>query len=68
MQMVQNKQVGAGLALIAAVLGMSVGGSAMALPEMDVGSVPNIVAPQPVNTLDSTVAAPDDEDGQDTAS
>jgi hypothetical protein len=66
--MVQNKKFGAGLALIAAVLGMSVGGSAMALPEVDVGTMPPIVAPQSSNTLDSTVAAPEDEDEQDTAS
>ncbi len=66
--MVQNKKVCAGLALIAAVLGMSVGGSAMALPEVEVGTMPPIVAPQSSDTLDSTVAAPEDEDEQDTAS
>lgn len=43
--MVQNKKIGAGLALFAAVLGMSVSGSALALPEMDVDTLPPIVAP-----------------------
>ena len=66
--MVQNKKVGVRLALFAAVFGMSASGSALALPEMDVGSTPPIVAPQSSDTLDSTVAAPEDEDEQDTAS
>ena len=66
--MVQNKKIGGGLVLIAGVLGMSVCGAALALPEMDVGSVPAIVAPQPVNTVDSTVAEPVVVDAQSDAS
>ena len=66
--MVQNKKMGAGLALIAAVLGISASGSALALPEMDVGSVPSIVAPDSANSLDSTAVAPEEEDVLDPAS
>lgn len=66
--MAQNKKMVGALALIAGVLGMSVGGLAMALPEMQVGTLPPIVAPQSVNTLDSAVDAPEDEDVQDSAS
>lgn len=66
--MIQNKKTGAGLALIAAVLGMSASGSALALPEMDVGSIRAIVPPDSANALDSTVTAPEDEDTPDTAS
>ncbi len=36
--MVQNKGVGAGLALVAALFGMGVSGTASALPEVVVGS------------------------------
>lgn len=50
--MVKNKKVGAGLAL----------------PEMQVGTRPPIAAPQSVDTIDSTVAEPDDVDVQDNAS
>lgn len=56
--MVRNKKISVGLALIVGVLGMSVGSSALALPEMDVGTVPAVVAPQPVNTVDSDAAEP----------
>ncbi len=68
--MVQNKKVGAGLALIAGLLGLGAPGSASALPEMQVGSRPPIVAPQSLDTVDSTVAEPETEDvaGQDTTS
>jgi hypothetical protein len=45
MQMVRNKKISVGLALIVGVLGMSVGSSA-------------VVAPQPVNTVDSDAAEP----------
>jgi type 1 fimbria pilin len=38
MQMVQNKKIGAGLAVIAALVAMGASGSASALPEMEVGS------------------------------
>ena len=65
--MVQNKKVGAGLALIAGLLSLGASGAASALPEMDVGTAPPIVAPQSVNTVDSAVAEPEDEDVQDTA-
>lgn len=66
--MVQNKKVAGALALVAAVLAMSVSGSALALPEMEVGTLPPFVAPDSASSLDSTVAAPDVEDESDTAS
>ena len=65
--MVQNKNIGAGLALIAGLLSLGASGAASALPEMDVGTVPPIVAPQSVDTLDGTVAAPEGVDEQDSA-
>jgi hypothetical protein len=68
MKMVQNKKVGAGLALIVAMAGIGVSGTAAALPEVDVGTLPPIVAPNSVDTADSTVAAPDDVVTADTAS
>ena len=68
MQMVHNKKIGAALAVIAGVLGMSVSGSAMALPEMQVGTLPPIVAPQSVDTPDSAVAVSEDSDVLDPAS
>jgi hypothetical protein len=43
---------------------MSVSGSAFALPEMDVGTAPPIVAPQSVNTVDSTIAEPEEVEAQ----
>lgn len=36
--MVRNKKMGVGMALVAALLGMSVSATAWALPEMEVGS------------------------------
>jgi hypothetical protein len=66
--MVQNKKLGAGLALVAALIGMGASGTAAALPEMDVGTLPPIVAPDSVNTVDSTVAAPEEVDAEATAS
>jgi hypothetical protein len=68
MQMVQNKKLGAGLALVAALSGMGVSGTASALPEMEVGTLPPIVAPSSVNTVDSAIAEPEDVDTTDTAS
>jgi hypothetical protein len=56
MQMVQNKKVSAGLALIAGLLGMSVSGTALALPETEVGSRPGITAQaQSVESVDAAV-------------
>jgi hypothetical protein len=46
---------------------MSVSGSALALPEMDVDTLPPIVAPQSENTVDSTVAEPVVVDTQEDA-
>lgn len=66
--MVQNKKVGAGLALVAALVGMGASGTAAALPEMEVGTMPPIVAPDSVSTVDSTVAAPEEVDTEDAAS
>ena len=47
---------------------MRVGSTAVALPEMDVDTLPPIVAPQSVNTVDSTVAEPEVIDEQANAS
>ena len=66
--MIQNKKIGAGLALIAGLLGMCVSNVALALPEMEVGSRPGITAQaQSVEPADaavtddtSTVTADDD--------
>jgi hypothetical protein len=66
MQMLQKKKVGAGLALIAAIFGVS--SSAFALPEMDVDTLPPIAAPQSVGTVDSAVAEPEEVDAQDSVS
>jgi hypothetical protein len=60
--------LGAGLALVTALVGMGVSGTASALPEMDVGTLPPIVAPTSVNTVDSTIGEPEDVDTTDTAS
>jgi hypothetical protein len=54
--------LGAGLALIAGLLGLGAAGSASALPEMQVGTRPPIVAPQSSDTVDSTAAEPETED------
>lgn len=54
--MVQNKKPGAGLALIAGLLGMCASGAALALPEMEVGSRPGIAAQaQSVEPTDAAV-------------
>lgn len=66
--MVQNKKLGAGLALVAALLGMGVSGTAAALPEMQVGTLPPFVSPDSLNTVDSTVAAPEEVDTDAAAS
>ena len=42
--MVQNKKIGAGLALIAGLMGMCASEAALAMPEMIVGSRPGIAA------------------------
>jgi hypothetical protein len=72
MKMVRNNKTGAGLALVAALLGMGMSGAASALPELQVGTLPPIVAPSSVNTVDSTddstVAEPVDVDTADTTS
>ncbi|PQO98095.1 hypothetical protein C5614_12055 [Massilia phosphatilytica] len=66
--MVQNKKIGAGLALIAGVIGMGMSSAAFALPEMDVGTAPPIVAPQSVNNVESTVVEPEEVTVQESAS
>jgi hypothetical protein len=68
MQMVQNKKTGAGLALIAGTLAMSFCVPALALPEMQVGTRPPIVAPQSVDTAESAVTEPAEVDDQENAS
>ena len=54
--------------MVAGLIAMGVSGSALALPEVDVGTMPPIVAPQSVNTVDGTVAEPEDTDVQTVAS
>lgn len=71
--MVQNRKFGAALALIGTMVAMGVCGTASALPEMEVGTLPPIAAPAPVDTLDTATAddiisAPEDVDSEDTAS
>jgi hypothetical protein len=66
--MVQNNKVSAGLALIAGLLGIGVSSTASALPEMQVGTRPPIVAPQSSDTVDSTADEPEDAAVQATAS
>ncbi|GAA4655369.1 hypothetical protein GCM10025794_14660 [Massilia kyonggiensis] len=66
--MMQNKKISVGLALFAGVLGLGAGGTALALPEPDVGSTPPIVAPQSANSVDATVAEPVLSDEQADAS
>jgi hypothetical protein len=54
--MVHNKKLGAGLALIAGLLGMCASGAALALPETEVGSRPGIAAQaQSVEPADAAV-------------
>lgn len=72
--MIAKMKIGAGLVLAAALIGMC--GTASALPEMQVGTLPPIVAPSSLSTVDSTadstddstVAEPVDVDTADTAS
>jgi hypothetical protein len=66
--MLQNKKIGAGLALAAALVGMGVSGTASALPEVEVGTLPPIVAPTSVDAVDSTLAEPVDVDTANTTS
>lgn len=71
MQMVQNKKFGAGLALIAGLLGMCASGAALALPEVDVGSRLTITTQtEPVESADAAVAEDSDTtaDDEDAAS
>jgi hypothetical protein len=68
MQMFQNKKVGAALAVLAALSGMGVSGTADALPEMQVGTLPPIVALDSVTTVDGTVAIPEEVNAEDSAS
>jgi hypothetical protein len=58
MQMVQNKKMSAGLALIAGLLGMCVSEAALALPEVEVGSrLTAIATPQSIESDDAAVPA-----------
>jgi hypothetical protein len=56
--------------LIAGLLGLSASGTASALPEMQVGTRPPVVAPQSLVTVDCTAAEPERDDAapQDTDS
>jgi hypothetical protein len=59
--MVQNKKIGAALALIAGLLGMCASRAALALPETEVGSRPGIAAQtQSVEPADAAVAEDSD--------
>jgi hypothetical protein len=58
MQMVQNKKIGSGLALIAGLLGMGVSGTALALPEVFVGS--RLVQDGPAADMQALPTAPTD--------
>jgi hypothetical protein len=66
MQMVQHKNVGAGLALVFALSGMGISSTASALPEMEVGS--HVVATSDLNRQvqsdDSSLANSDDSADQ----
>lgn len=69
--MVQNKKVGAALALIAGLLGMCASDAALALPEMQVGSRLTITTQtEPVESADVAVAEDSDTtaDDEDAAS
>jgi len=60
--MVQNKKFGAGLALVAGLMGLAVSGTASALPEMEVGSrIASMAAQTPVQADDSAPVADDAE-------
>jgi hypothetical protein len=66
--MLQYKNIRVGLTLLAALSGLGLCGTASALPEMEVGTLPPIVAPDSANTVDSTVATPEEVDTDATAS
>ena len=68
--MVQNKKIGAGLALTGPLFGMGVSGTASALPEMQVGTmiVSSGASATTADTVDCTVSEPVDVDTEDTAS
>lgn len=59
--MVQNKKIGAGLALIAGVIGMGMSSAAFAFPETEVGSRPGITAQ--VQSVESADAVATDDTG-----
>ena len=68
--MVQNKKVGAGLALLAALFGMGVSATASALPEMQVGShlvQDGSTLDAQAQSIDPTQATADEEADQTTA-
>lgn len=68
--MVQNKKMGAGLALVAALFGMGVSGTASALPEMQVDTMMvsvGTVAPS-ADSVDDSATDPDDGDTEETGS
>ena len=68
--MVQNKKVGAGLALVAALFGMGVSATASALPEMQVGShlvQDGSTLDAQAQSIDPTQATADEEADQTTA-
>jgi len=60
--MVQNKKLGAGLALVAGLTGLAVSGTASALPEMIVGSHIASAAQSPVQGTDPVPVTEDTED------
>lgn len=61
--MVQNKKLGAGLALVAGLMGLAVSGTASALPEVVVGSHIASVAVQPQVEADDSAQVTDDAAG-----
>jgi hypothetical protein len=67
MHMVQNKKLGAGLALVAALIGMGASGTASALPEVFIGSR-LVQADSAVGTQAQSVDQATTEDSDSTAS
>ena len=61
--MVQNKKLGAGLALVAGLMGLAVSGTASALPEPIVGSRIASAAVQPQVEADDSAQVTDDSAG-----
>jgi hypothetical protein len=68
-QMVQNKKVGVGLALIAGLIGMGASGAALALPEVIIGSHlvqdGSVAGAQALPTAPADTAIADDTDVAD---